>query len=311
MGGFGGRPNADGPTPEPRPTAPPAAREWLLPGAPGTVAFGRLGQRGFDVWSAALDGAEARRMTNDERSYAPAWSSDGVRIAVTREEGGRQNIYVGDANTSAATRVDLGELEARYPAWSPDGGRLAVAARRDSGQPWRLAIVDLASGAVTIPQAPASVGGVAWAPGRFVAFAAPPAADQPQDIFVLDADGAARNITDTPEVEEDLPAWSHEGRKLAFAASPWTNNATEAEAIANLAQRQIFATNADGSGRTQLTSGPGPHTNPAWSPDGAWIAYVARENSADWQVWAMRSDGGEPRQITFGAERKFYLSWGP
>ena len=67
---------------------------------------------------------------------------------------------------------------------------------------------------------------------------------------------------------------------------------------------------SNGGGRAQLTAGDGPHTNAVWSPDGAWIAYVAKENSADWQVWAMRADGSEPRVLTFGPERKFYLSWG-
>ena len=78
----------------------------------------------------------------------------------------------------------------------------------------------------------------------------------------------------------------------------------------NLPLRQIYLMNADGSGRKQLTQGDGPHTNPVWSPDGKWIAYLSQATGADWQVWAMRADGREPRQLTFGPERKFYLAWG-
>ena len=67
---------------------------------------------------------------------------------------------------------------------------------------------------------------------------------------------------------------------------------------------------ADGGGRTQLTQGPGPHTNPVWSPDGAWIAYLSKAAGGDWQVWAMRADGSAPQQLTFGPQQKFYLAWG-
>jgi len=63
--------------------------------------------------------------------------------------------------------------------------------------------------------------------------------------------------------------------------------------------------------RTQLTSGTGAHSNPVWSPDGKWIAYLYQPpGSALWQVWAMHADGSAPRQITSDAIDKFYLAWG-
>lgn len=93
-----------------------------------------------------------------------------------------------------------------------------------------------------------------------------------------------------------------QGRQLAFTSSPPGREGLE--------QRQITLIRADGSRRTQLTAGAGPHTNAVWSPDGAWIAGVAREGSPDWQVWAMRADGSAQRMLTTGPARKFYLSWG-
>jgi Tol biopolymer transport system component len=124
----------------------------------------------------------------------------------------------------------------------------------------------------------------------------------PQDIFALDTSGTPRNLTNTPDVEEDFPDRSPDGRRIVFVASPAGRE--------GLSQRQIFVMNADGGGRTQLTQAVGPHTNPVWSPDSAWIAYLSQASGGDWQVWAMRADGSEPRQLTFGAQRKFYLAWG-
>ena len=274
-----------------------AAKEWLLPGAGGKIAFGqRDAQGGFDIWLATPDGQPPQRLTSDRQSYSPAWSADGTRLSLTHD----RDIYIGTAEQPLQQRLDLGGLQARYPAWSPDGRRIAMATSKDGERSWQLTIVDLDSRQISFPAGPQNVGGVAWSPGRLLAFAAQPSPGQPQDIFVIDQSGIARNITDTPDIEEDLPSWAPNGRKLAFAASP----------AGKLEQRQIVATNADGSSRQALTSGPGPHTNPVWSPDGEWMIYVAQAGSPDWQVWAMRADGSEPQVLTAGPERKFYLSWG-
>lgn len=279
---------------QPAPTVAPAAQEWLLPGASGTIAFGQLTGGGFDVWLAALDGQPPRRLTNDRQSFAPAWSADGARLSLTS---GRA-IVLGPPDNPLAQTIDLGGRRARYSAWSPAGRQLAIASSAD-GNTWQLTIVDPTSGQVGVVSAPATIGGLAWAPGALPVFAGQAAPGEAQDIFVLDQSGSARNLTNTPAVEEDFPQWSPDGRSIVFTASP----------AGDLDRRQIMVMRADGGRRTQLTAGPGPHTNAVWSPDGAWIAYVAKEGSPDWQVWAMRADGSQPRALTFGPARKFYLSW--
>lgn len=292
FGGLGGTTSANT-----VPTAPPASKEWLLPGATGRLAFGQRGTGGFDLWMTMLDGRPPEQLTNDQLSFSPAWSPDGNQLSVTHDK----DIYIGTARNPLFRRLDLGGRQARYPAWSPDTHRMAMATSSD-GHSWKLTIVDLDSGAISFPAAPENIGGLTWAPGQRLAFTAPAGPGQPQDIFVLDANGTAINITATDDREEDLPAWSPDSRHLIFTASPAGAN--------NLDQRQIMVMNSDGSGSTQLTAGSGPHTNAVWSPDGRWIAYLAKENSPDWQVWAMRADGSAPRVISFSPARKFYLSWG-
>ena len=66
---------------------------------------------------------------------------------------------------------------------------------------------------------------------------------------------------------------------------------------------QIFLMNADGSGITELTTGPGTHWDPAWSPDGTKLAF---SNAGG--IYVMNPDGsGVVRLIDNGAEP----AWSP
>ena len=58
------------------------------------------------------------------------------------------------------------------------------------------------------------------------------------------------------------PAWSPDGRKLAFV-----------RLSADLGE-PIYVVNADGSGLRRLTRGPALDADPAWSPDGRKLAFV-------------------------------------
>jgi Tol biopolymer transport system component len=286
------------PTAAGEPSAVPRPAEWLLPDAPGRIAFGQQRADGnYDLFVATLDGAPPRSLIANGNDTAPAWSPDGARLAITHAVDGRRGIFVGDPDNPAAQRASPPDFEARYAAWSPDGRRLAFTLQVDGI--WRLAIAD-SNGSVSFP-GPERLGWLAWSRGALL-YAAQAGPGSPQDIFALDLSGTPRNLTDTPDAEEDFPDRSPDGRRIVFVASP--------PGQSNLPQRQIYIMNADGGGRIQLTQDAGPHTNPVWSPDGQWIAYLSQAGGGDWQVWAMRADGSEARQITFGEERKFFLAWG-
>ena len=57
------------------------------------------------------------------------------------------------------------------------------------------------------------------------------------------------------------PAWSPDGRKIAFVSDRDGNS-------------EIYVMNADGSGQRRLTRNPAYDADPAWSPDGRTIAFV-------------------------------------
>jgi Tol biopolymer transport system component len=84
------------------------------------------------------------------------------------------------------------------------------------------------------------------------------------------------------------PAWSPDGRRIAFCSSRSGDSANE-----------IWVSAADGSQLRQLTRGPGDwQCSPRWSPDGRAITFNSRASDGHWHVWTVDADGGTPRQMT-------------
>ena len=68
--------------------------------------------------------------------------------------------------------------------------------------------------------------------------------------------------------------------------------------------------NADGSGVTQLTDHRAVDWNPAWSPDGAQIAFVS-ERDGNREIYVMNADCSGVTRLTDDSERDFHLDWAP
>lgn len=79
------------------------------------------------------------------------------------------------------------------------------------------------------------------------------------------------------------------------------------------ARGDLFTVPAKNGPTRNLTHSPGVHErDPAWSPDGRWIAYIGDASGED-EVWIRPQDGtGEPRQLTRdGDTYKYAPAWSP
>lgn len=72
----------------------------------------------------------------------------------------------------------------------------------------------------------------------------------------------------------------------------------------------VHVANADGSGGFQLTHGEKSATQPAWSPDGRWIAFLSARSGKS-NVWRIRVDGGEAEQLTDEKGEVSAFRWSP
>lgn len=233
-----------GPAPPPAARVPaggrPPAALWLIAAAVvllGALLASRLASPALTPAATAASGATAggrggdvvwpvQVTTHAGLDLEPAFSPADQVVAFVSDRTGSFEIYVRDLATAGAevaiTTDGGGNV---HPAWSPDGRWLAFHSSRRGGV-W----VVPARGGVARQVAP--VGShPAWAPdGRRLAFQSDEFTDVTPSAFgahggstlwVVDVEGGApRPLTQpgTPPGGHGLPAWSHDGRWIAFVA---------------------------------------------------------------------------------------------
>ncbi len=106
-----------------------------------------------------------------------------------------------------------------------------------------------------------------------------------------------RQLTDTGTNYN--PMWSPDGSKIVFSSrrdGSW----------------RICVMNSDGSGQTQLTSGPGDDQYPSWSPDGLSIAFGSNRNG-NYEIYRMNADGTEQTRLLAnpGPRQDYWPRWSP
>ena len=97
-------------------------------------------------------------------------------------------------------------------------------------------------------------------------------------------------------VANRLPDWAPGGGELVFVSQDTTG-------LGNL-----FAIRIDGTGLRQLTSDTAYYDNPAWSPNGDWIAVERGDASGVWELHLVSADGAEAVKV---AEKVYHPAWSP
>lgn len=274
-----------------------------FPGANGKIAFSSDRQGGSRIFTMAPNGSDGKRITDGSDDNVPAFSPSGKWIVFVRGGGPKPGLYRVKADGSKERRLTA-DTSDDNPAFSPDGERIVFA----RGRPMVMK--------------------------RGVVLAGP-------DIWVMRVDGSHEHpLTSNPE-EDDYPAFSPNGRKIAFDSrrdgdseifvmrADGTNEhaitannrddydpnySPNGEKITFAADREgqnfdIFAMDADGSHQRRLTDSPRFEGLSAYSPTGRKIVFE-RDTSSD-NVYVMRADGSHQKPLTEGPENHRAPDWGP
>jgi TolB protein len=230
-----------------------------------------------EIYVMNADGTGQERLTtNDDFDADPVWSPDGARLAFTQATGVgtdavRSGIAVMDADGGPARQITRtrGSSFDGAPAWSPDGSRI-VFTRATFGEGSEDATFDLftvAPDGTALRKIVSGGGDPSWSPdGMRIAYTS--IRDRlgitcfqecatSGEIYVAEADGRRQRRLTRTEADEGSPAWSPDGRRIAFVSDE--SNRREHE-------NEIYVMDADGSKARRLTQNQVWDLEPAWRP---------------------------------------------
>jgi Tol biopolymer transport system component len=271
------------------------------------IAFVSRRDGNSEIYVMNADGSGKRNLTRSRASDDyPTWSPDGRKIAFLRGRPESRtmdvstwhprpancsgsprrcvfrfflyHLYVMNADGSGLRRLTRNSNIGGQIVWSPEGRTIYFG---------RYLVRTDGSGARRLPYIPLTA---VWSPdGRQIAFTVSlgprhPPVIQNSEIYVMNADGSGtRRLTHSAAYDGE-PAWSPDGRKIAFRS---TRNGN----------REIYLMNADGSSQRNLTRNPANDVRPSWSPDGRRIAFIS-DRDGRLEAHVMNADGSGQRSLT-------------
>jgi Tol biopolymer transport system component len=277
--------------------ATPAAL-WLVVGAAahGSAANGRIGYLrplgGNEppyghVFAVNADGSGAVDLTpagyTDVRSFA--WSPGGRRIAFSAIKDGDDDpeLFVMNPSGGVVRRLTENHLADFQPSWSPNGRWIAFTSIRTGlSQIYRMRADGTAQRRLT--RAFGNCDSPAWSPrGNLIAFHCAMASEK---VALMRPNGThIRVLLRRARTIETKPAWSPDGRVVAFGRGlpgpSW-------RALG------IWTIRSDGRRLHRVTARGG---DPAFSPDGRWLAFVAPRNGNQ-ELYKVRANGRGMVQLT-------------
>jgi Tol biopolymer transport system component len=276
---------------------PPHDRLLFSSNRDGKSASSSPSQSRYTLYTVATDSRETALFDPAQSADRQPSVSSARTVAFAADRSGAWHILTRPLTSTQVIDLTPDLASAQRPVWSADGQKLAFEVTISNTTD--IFVSDaLGHNRVQLTHGNGYDGQASFDPkGTRLAFASQRGAQW--DIYAVDLDGANLVRLTNDAAQDWEPAWSPDGNRIAFAS-----NRSGISQIYVMPSAESGPQGAPGNGAAvRLTNFPSGAEQPAWSPDGNWLAFVAYTGELPLQ--APGQGMGDPNR------REIYLLYAP